>query len=203
MVFASALYRHDALAEIRDRLQTADDFDRDESLEPGPDGSCQVTWLETEPDAPSLPDPLSQRILATLTLTPATLEVNTISRRRRRACRRRLEELLGDRIHFVRMETKAVDQALLETAPRPEPEPLELPPEFIAEMEQRMLRQWLDESIPALGGLTPREAAKTPEGRQRLLDLFDYIARDQERREMPPGMFSPDYSKAKKMLGLE
>jgi len=66
-----------------------------------------------------------------------------------------------------------------------------------------MIRQWLDESIPALGGLTPREAAQSAEGRELLEDLFDYMARDQARRKMPPGMFSPDYRKAKKMLGLE
>jgi hypothetical protein len=203
LVFAGALYNHNALDEIRLRLREADDFDWEESLEPGPGGRFQVTWLETEPDKPSLPDPLSRRILATLTLTPATLEVETISRRRRRACQRRLEALLGDHIQLVGMETKAVDQALREPAPQSEPEPLDLPPEFIAEMEERMIRQWLEESIPALGGLTPREAVKTPEGRQRLLDLFDYISRDQERREMPPGMFSPDYRKAKEMLGLE
>ena len=203
MVFASALYRHDALDEIRDRLRKADDFDWDESLEPGPDGSFQVIWLETGPDTPSLPDPLSRRILATLTLTPATLEVETISRRRRRACLRRLEALLGDHIDLLGVETKAVDQALREPAPQAGPEPPELPPEFVAEMEERMIRQWLDESIPALGGLTPREAAKTPEGRRLLQDLLDYMARDQEGREMPPGMFSPDYRKAKKMLGLE
>jgi len=191
------------LAEIRDRLREADDFDWDESLEPGPDGSFQVVWLETDADAPRLPEPLSRRILATLSLTPTTLEVETISRRRRRACRRRLESLLGDRIQLVGMETKAAEQALREPRPQPEPEPLELPPEAIAELEERMIRQWLDESIPALGGLTPREAAKTPEGREMLEDLFDYIARDQAGRQMPPGMFSPDYRKARKMLGLE
>jgi hypothetical protein len=66
-----------------------------------------------------------------------------------------------------------------------------------------MIRYRLDESIPALGRLTPREAAKTPEGRQRLLSRFDYIAREQGRRKMRPGMLAPDYGKAKKLLELE
>jgi len=38
------------------------------------------------------------------------------------------------------------------------PNPLILPPDTLAEMEEQMLRQWLDESIPAVGDLTPREA---------------------------------------------
>ncbi len=41
--------------------------------------------------------------------------------------------------------------------------------EFIAELEQR----WLDESIPALGGRTPRDAATDPIGRERLTHLLD------------------------------
>lgn len=203
MVFANALYHHDALDEIQSRLREADDFDWDESLESGLDGAFQVAWLETDPGAKPPPDPLSRRILATLTLAPTTLVVETISRQRLRACRKRLEQILSDRIHHVGTKTKTPDQVLREPIPPAAPEPLILPPEAIAELEERMIRQWLDESIPALDGLTPREAAKTEEGRERLEALFDYIARDQGRREMPPGVFSPDYSKAKKMLGLE
>jgi hypothetical protein len=66
-----------------------------------------------------------------------------------------------------------------------------------------MIRQWLEESIPALGGLTPREAVRTAKGRKLLVALFEYIERQQEEHPPPPGMFSPDYRKAKKMLGME
>jgi hypothetical protein len=41
--------------------------------------------------------------------------------------------------------------------------------EFIADQE----RGWLDESIPALGGRTPRDAAGDPIGRERLEQLLD------------------------------
>ena len=74
---------------------------------------------------------------------------------------------------------------------------------MIDEINERMIRQWLDESVPALGGLTPREAAKTAEGRRRLEALFDYFEQDWARRPPLPGMFSPDYRKARGMLGLE
>jgi hypothetical protein len=40
--------------------------------------------------------------------------------------------------------------------------------EVVAEMERR----WLDESIPALGGKTPREAAQDPVGREELRQLL-------------------------------
>jgi hypothetical protein len=167
------------------------------------DGSCQVLWYETRPEAVPPRDPMSRRILAVLTLTPERLTVETMSRRRRRTCQRRLEGLLGERIELVGMETKPIEEVVRESPVRSELEPMDVPPEVIAELEDRMIRQWLDESIPALGGLTPREAMETPEGRQQLEALFEYIAGRQAEQEMPPGVFSPDYRKAKRMLGLE
>ena len=80
---------------------------------------------------------------------------------------------------------------------------MELSPEAIADLEEQMLRQWINESIPALGGMTPLEAVKTPEGRQMVLDLIDYIKRRQKKHSPPPGMVSPDPDKVKTMLGLE
>ena len=200
MVFAHAFYRHDAVTDLYQRLVKAVDFDCDEV--PGPDGSFQVAWLEVDAGAPELPPAMEQRILATLNVTPTALEVETISRARRQACQRRLTELLGDRIEFVATRTKTIDQVLREPSPEPMPEPFIPPPEFIAEMEERMLQQWVDSSIPALGGLTPREAVKTPEGRQQVLDLIDYVEGEQEQGGPAPGIFSPDYRKAKKLLGL-
>ena len=203
MVFATVSYTHAAWDEIRRILREADDFDLDDESRSAPDGSIQFAWFETRPGAAPPAGPFDRRILATLTLTPALLKVETTSRRRRRACHRRLEALLGDRISLTGMETKSVGERLLDPSHEPEPEPIILPPDAIAELEDRMIRQWLDESIPALGGLTPREAAKTPDGRERLLTLFGYIAREQGQRAMPPGMFAPDYRKAKKLLGLD
>ena len=94
---------------------------------------------------------------------------------RRDDCCQRLEQLLGDRIHLVGMGEKDVSHALSESKPRAEPEePIVPPPEVITELEKKMLHQWIDDSIPALGGLTPREAVKTHEGRERVLELIDY-----------------------------
>ena len=43
--------------------------------------------------------------------------------------------------------------------------------------------------------MTPRQAVQTADGRQRVLDLLDYIERRQASHPPPPGMFSPDYRK--------
>jgi hypothetical protein len=203
LVFADAQYQHAAPEEIRQILKQAGDFGLDDDLDPEPDGSLQFPWFESRSGIRSLFAPAGRRILANLTLTPARLEVEAISQQRLEACRRRLEGLLGDRIHLVETKAKGVDQALRESKPRPIPGGPAVPPEVIAEIEEKMLRQWIDESIPALGGLSPREAIKTPEGRQRVLELIDEAGRMQKRMPKTPGMFAPDYRKVKKMLGLE
>jgi hypothetical protein len=201
MVFSRALYRHASLAEIRRRLSAAVDFDCDKDR--GPYGSFQAVWLEIEAGAQELPPAMEHRILAMLNVSPTALEVETISRERQQACQQRLTELLGDKIEFVASEFKSYEEALREPSPESASEPLILPPEVVAEMEEHMLQEWLGASIPALGGLTPREAVKTPEGRQQVLDLIDYIAYQQERRGPAPEIISPDPHKAKKLLGID
>jgi len=206
LVLTSAHYQHANLEEIRQILRQANDFGIGEEydLEPEPDGSFRFPWFETRPGAPSLPAPLGRRVLANLTLTPTTLEVEAMSHQRRDDCCDRLEQLLGDRIRLVKTKVKDVDKALRERKPQAEPaEPFVPPPELIAELEEKVLRQWIDDSIPALGGLTPREAVKTPEGRQQVLELIEHAGRMQRMMPKTPGMFAPDYRKVKKMLGLE
>ena len=204
IVFTSAHYEHAALEDILSVLRQADDFGLDDDLEPESDGSRQFPWFETRPGASKPFAPIGQRVLANLTLTATTLEVEAPSLRRLEDCRRRLEQLLGDRIRLVETKAKGVDQALRESEPRAEPEKPFIPsPELIAELEEKMLRQWIDESIPALGGLTPREAVKTREGRRQVLELIEYSVQIQSRMPQTPGMFAPDYRKVKKVLGLE
>jgi len=50
--------------------------------------------------------------------------------------------------------------------------PPELPAEALEEIQERMERQWLEEEVPALGGLTPREAAADPTRREDLVTLL-------------------------------
>jgi hypothetical protein len=204
LVFTSTRYQHAALEEIRQTLKQAEDFGIEDDLEPEPDGSLHFPWYETRSGVRSLFKPLGQRILANLTLTPTTLEVEAMSQQRLDDCCQRLKRLLGDRISLVGTKAKSARQALRESKPRPKPEEPVMPsPEVIAEIEEKMLRQWIDDSIPALGGLTPREAVKTPEGRQQVLELIAEAGRMQKMIKKTPGTFTPDYRKVKKMLGLE
>jgi hypothetical protein len=202
--FTNAHYQHDALKDILQVLKQTDEFQADDKDgEPEPDGSFHLTRFETRPGARSTP--IGQRVLAHLTVTPTTLKVEAMSRQRLDDCCQLLEQLLGDRIRLVEMEEEGLDDVFSKSKPSSEPEepPFIPPPELVAELEEKMLRQWIDDSIPALGGMTPREAVKTPEGRKQVLELLDYIAGRQRMAPKTPGMFAPDYRKVKKMLGLE
>jgi hypothetical protein len=201
LVLSTAAYRHTGVDEVLQILTGATDLALSDEPEPG--GAFHLTWYETGRGKQPLPAPMGRRILASLTLMPETLEIEAMSKQRLQRCRRRLERLLGERIYLLRTETKSMEQVLAERPPGKEREPVVLPPEAMADLEERMLRQWIDESIPALDGMTPREAVQTPEGRQKVLDLLAYIERQQSSRPLPPGMFTPDYNKVKAMLGLE
>jgi hypothetical protein len=202
VVEATASYQHAALKEIQQRLDAARDFDRDRQAERAADGSLEFIWLETGASRPRQAAPMGERILAMLSLTPTTLEVTTISRQRLARCQRRLAQLLGTHIRLACSSFKTVEEMLREPVSPVDGAAPVVPPEFWAELEERELRSWIDESIPALGGLTPRQAVETAEGRRAVLDLIDYMTSDELMGRVPPGAMAPDYRKVKKMLGL-
>ncbi len=204
IVSMSAHYQHTALAKIRQILTKADDFGLDDNTETEPDGTLHFPWFETDPDKPGLFAPIGQRVLAHLTLTPTTLDVEAMSQERMERCSRRLEQLLGNQIRLAAHEIKPTGRRrqARQSSPR-STKSFTPPPEMIAQLEEQMLRQWIDESIPALGGLTPRQAVKTPEGRRQVLALIDHAQQAQRQMKKEPGMFTLDYGKVKKMLDLE
>ena len=71
--------------------------------------------------------------------------------------------------------------------------------EIAAQVIQEKEVEWLDESIPALGGLTPREAADDPTRREDLLALLVEF----ERRDLPgTGFTSFNAKRIRTLLGL-
>lgn len=209
IVFASARYRHAALGDILEILRELDDFGLKDQLEDEPGagadtaGPFEFPWLESGPEVPEPVGLIGRRVLAHVTLTPETLEVEAPSHRRLAACRERLEQLLGDRLRLVETRALSPEEALRRSPPSEPAESFVPPPEVLEQVEARLLQDWIDDSIPALGGLTPREAAKTPEGREQLFELIDQMTERQEAEREIRGLFSPDYRKVKKMLWLE
>lgn len=76
----------------------------------------------------------------------------------------------------------------------PPPEAAEAVAAFIREQEER----WLDEQVPALAGLTPRQAAADPTRREDLVALLHEL----DRHPAPAGAVGFDPERLRRMLGL-
>ncbi len=67
------------------------------------------------------------------------------------------------------------------------------------EKERHYFEKWPRMKVPALGNVTPLQAAKTEEGRRKLVDLLDYFDRLQDAEPEQPKV---DFDKLRHMLGL-
>ncbi len=56
-----------------------------------------------------------------------------------------------------------------------------------AELARQAQAHWLDDHVPALGGLTPREAAADPTRREQLVRLLDEFDRRNEALDARAG----------------
>jgi hypothetical protein len=121
-------------------------------------------------------------------LGQAHLRVETNSTRRADSLRASVERHLRGMVQF-RLRSEANTAQLLaasrsKDSKRPGKEPV--PPEALEAMRafrERHLHDWVDESIPALGGLTPRQAATTARGRKQLALLLKEL--DQTELRLP------------------
>lgn len=82
-----------------------------------------------------------------------------------------------------------------------------MPPEVREALEKHMRGmqgKWLTQSIPALGGLTPQEATKTPQGRRMLESLLqDFAARRQELTASGSSVGTFDVEELRARLGMK
>ncbi len=139
-----------------------------------------------------------------------TIEVN--SQERADAIQRKITRRLGKRAVFRHAVIQSAEKMLEEMANKPrggsmtsasaESEALQNNPEIQAHL-QKMATQhwqaWLDTPLPALNNKTPREAAKSDAGRERLEALLWQF----EQHSETPQPFSPDVSALRETLGLK
>ncbi len=133
------------------------------------------------------------------------LEIQTNSAERLR----RLERLVRSAAPGARLlgrEQRTAEEAMASPDAAGAAPPTDLPPEavagaleaYMAEQEER----WIDEPVPALGGLTPRQAAADQACRlelEALLDDFDWMDAQAAPGDMGQGM---DTARLRKLLGV-
>lgn len=118
-------------------------------------------------------------VMGNVTIGEGRLTLETNSEKRTQRGKKLLIKYLGNVIYFQQTLIESPEQKLqsLSTSPDTTQEDdhlLELPEaqEQIQVMAKGHWESWFDEPIPALDGKTPRETAKTEEGRERLEALL-------------------------------
>ena len=136
---------------------------------------------------------------ATLTMDGNRLEVQTHSEARLD----RVLAVLADALPDARL----LSDQRTPLAPGQLPHPPTLPgpdvapgPDAIAELQELIEQRWLDDSVPALAGLTPRQAAADPTRRDELRRL---IASFPTGDGMTEGAFTMRPARLRELLDLE
>lgn len=123
---------------------------------------------------------MENTIVGVLRVGHGKLQVDTNSTRRADTLRKAVTKVAGNLVHHRLREETSAEQMLNEIGaraargeplpPRPEQPPEAL--EALREFKRRHYASWVDESIPALGGLTPRTAARSATMREQLENLL-------------------------------
>jgi len=149
-------------------------------------------------------------VMGHIVITQDQLIIDVNSQERADTIKSEIEARLGHQAVFRNAVIQSSDKMLEEIANRspetcvrdPSNKELQERPEVQAQlkkMSEQHWRTWLDTSLLALKDQTPREAAKTVTGRERLEALFWHW----ESQTEALGQFAPDVKALREALGME
>jgi hypothetical protein len=197
VVFCTGQYEVERKAhrEVVLRLDAMEELRREQE-----DGSERWVWLE--------PRPSGEIVIASLSLDADSMTVETQSVPRSARVGDRLAEEMGDLIVFLDLNTQEPTQEMLArraaaSAGDGDPSPISSDEHrrVVREMLDQHYRRWPDESVPALGGITPREAVADPEGRSEVIALLRDF--EERSRSAPDAMRDFDFGFLWDELGLD
>jgi hypothetical protein len=152
-------------------------------------------------------------VLGTLTIDGARLTAEVNSRERAQRLRSIIEERLGPAVKHRATEIQSAESLMARVeeergskkarAAREEHERLALLPEVRAALQEQLRRHfedWVDQELPALGGRTPRQAMKDPDGREMVEALV--LQAERHGRAMQPPMDESIIHDLRARLGL-
>ena len=173
-------------------------LDRHGELVADPDGG--YLWVEDSRDG-------FTRTLGGITLENGRLTLDVTSRQRAERGRALLEKTAGAAIRHRATRYESVASAMKARVSAPAMPPPELIPpaeaaRVLAEFKQGHYRAWLDVPLPALGGRTPRHAARLKTVRPRLIDLLKELE-NHEARTATSESPAYDFGWMWRELGLE
>ena len=121
------------------------------------------------------------------------------TRARADALRARVERACGKQIQYrAREHADPTSDAVVLRPPGPAPA-TSVPEEALLEYKRRHYADWSDHPLPALNGMTPREAVRTAGGRAAVDNLLKEMENQEQR--VPGAAF--DFSELRRDLRLE
>jgi hypothetical protein len=199
---AVAIERLTPLAMLRDEAHMTDEtYDATGAL-----CSATLTWIKA--GNRKMKD-WDNTTLGTLRVNGSQLVVEVNSARRRRRIEKEIAKRLGPTTTLVDASITDFAEVLRERRASASASVASLPPEetmpsspelqaIEAELARKHWDAWLDTKVPALGNRTPRQAAKSASGRERLEALF--ASYGQNRIIGGRNMFEPDIATLKQKL---
>ena len=132
-------------------------------------------------------------------VSETSLRLETNSRARADALRARVERACGKQIQYrAREHADPTSDAVVLRPPGPAPA-TSVPEEALLEFKRRHYADWSDHPLPALNGMTPREAVRTAGGRAAVDTLLKEMENQEQR--VPGAAF--DFSELRRDLRLE
>ncbi|MGE0552556.1 MAG: hypothetical protein AB7R55_03915 [Gemmatimonadales bacterium] len=155
--------------DVRDSERVRTTLGRHPDLDSDDD---HFVWVERTTSMP--------RVLGSVSLKGARLILEVQSAERAARGRTMLEAALGDSVRYRLAEEQSLEQALADQQRRgpvrEAPEiPLEIEQRVVGDFLERHYASWVDEPIPALGGRTPRHAARLKTVRPKVIELLKQI----------------------------
>ena len=133
-------------------------------------------------------------IIGNIRIDGDTLTVEVNSEKRANKFKTQAKNLLGPNARYRTAVIESPEAMLARGAPgkteqqRAEQEALESNPDVQAALAEHLeahYNNWLDTKIPMLGNKTPRQAVKTPDGRELVEALLTQLERGMRERKMP------------------
>lgn len=197
-----------ALKSLSAGFVTEDELRSDATLKDGRIHEVEISWFKKSKTAKH---PGSNTVLGTVKIVGTKLTVDVNSNKRASTIKRKILTALKDKVRF---KTKVIEdiegkigRESSQTRSKSSAMPLDqLPPEAleaVKKMADAHWTKWFDDKIPALNGKTPKQAAKTKEGRELLEALLNsYEQRSGHADNETTNLFQPDIQQLRSKLGL-
>jgi hypothetical protein len=203
-----AFERLKALSVINSEQQLRATTDLDES---GRIMRVEIPWTRSGRNKKTAMD---NTLLGQLAIDDHRLKIEVNSARRAEAIRKEISARLGKHARYITTEIQSPD-AMLQTIRNregqmsgqdPDPDELMQIPEVREQIEKTLFthwENWIDQKIPALGHMTPRQAVKDPDGRESVEALLLDAERHMDANKQMRDAGASAVAEVRRRLGLD